>query len=284
MSPRRFAAPPAASKPRFGTRFLARSTAFTDSRNPQILPDLRDHAKAHVAEVVRLFAGEAPDDFAFVRAHARRRAEQRFPLEATLHAYRCGHRAISRWLRDAAAAARPQIAHRGDRRDRRFRHRIHQCHQRRDDVGLCRPHPPHRGRRRGSERRAPQYPARRLRRVRREDRAAPEIGRLPRSASVLLRRRGADADRRRARQSRARPATPGCSGQSLCADQHQDPRGPAQFAGGRGRIGVAPAVGLDGAANEPGRAPGFGFSCNSGPRSSPASAPIAPRRPRSPGP
>ncbi len=90
---------------------LSEVNAFTDSRNPQILPDLRDHAKAHVAEVVRLFAGEAPDDFAFVRAHARRRAEQRFPLEATLHAYRCGHRAISRWLRDAAAAARPQTAH-----------------------------------------------------------------------------------------------------------------------------------------------------------------------------
>ena len=63
------------------------------------------------AEVVRLFAGENPDDLAFVRAHARRRAEQRFPLEATLHAYRCGHRAISRWLRDAAASACPQIAH-----------------------------------------------------------------------------------------------------------------------------------------------------------------------------
>ena len=90
---------------------LSEVLAFTNSRNPQILPDLRDHAKAHVAEVVRLFAGEPSGDLAFVSAHARRRAEQRFPLEATLHAYRCGHRAISRWLRDAAASVCPQIVH-----------------------------------------------------------------------------------------------------------------------------------------------------------------------------
>ena len=83
---------------------------FSDSRNPQILPDLKAHSKDHVAEVTRLFAGEAPDDFAFVRAHARRRAEQRFPLEVSLHAYRCGHRVLSRWLRDAAAGARPESA------------------------------------------------------------------------------------------------------------------------------------------------------------------------------
>ncbi len=45
-----------------------------------------------------------------MRAHARRRAEQRFPLEVTLHAYRCGHRVMSRWLRDAAASLRPESA------------------------------------------------------------------------------------------------------------------------------------------------------------------------------
>ena len=89
---------------------LGEVAAFSDSRNPQILPDLKAHSKDHVAEVTRLFAGERADDFAFVRAHARRRAEQRFPLEVSLHAYRCGHRVLSRWLRDAAAAARPESA------------------------------------------------------------------------------------------------------------------------------------------------------------------------------
>ncbi len=89
---------------------LSEVAGFSDSRNPQILPDLKGHSKDHVAEVTRLFAGEEPDDFGFVRAHARRRAEQRFPLEVSLHAYRCGHRVLSRWLRDAAAGARPDSA------------------------------------------------------------------------------------------------------------------------------------------------------------------------------
>ena len=89
---------------------LGEVAAFTDTRNPQVLPDLRGHSQAHIGEVVRLFAGGILSDFAFVQAHARQRAEQRFPLEATLHAYRCGHRVISRWLRDAAATLRPANA------------------------------------------------------------------------------------------------------------------------------------------------------------------------------
>jgi DNA-binding PucR family transcriptional regulator len=87
---------------------LGEVRAFSDSRNPQVLPDLKEHSKRHVEEVARLFEGEPPGDFAFVRQHARLRAEQRFPLEATLHAYRCGHRVISRWLRDAASTLRLQ--------------------------------------------------------------------------------------------------------------------------------------------------------------------------------
>ena len=84
--------------------------AFSQSRNPQILPDLKAHGAAHVAEMLRLYEGGEVGDFDFVRAHARRRAEQRFPLEAVLHAYRCGHRVFSRWLRDAALAACPRDA------------------------------------------------------------------------------------------------------------------------------------------------------------------------------
>ena len=43
-------------------------------------------------------------EFEFVREHARVRAEQHFPLEASLHAYRCGHQVLSRWMRAAAVA------------------------------------------------------------------------------------------------------------------------------------------------------------------------------------
>lgn len=76
--------------------------SFSESANPAVLPELRSHCREHVDEIHRLVGGGAPGDFAFVRAHAERRAEQRFPLEATLHAYRCGHRVISKWVRDAA--------------------------------------------------------------------------------------------------------------------------------------------------------------------------------------
>jgi sugar diacid utilization regulator len=86
---------------------LAEVPAFSASGNPEILPTLAAHAGEHIHEIRRLFAGGDIGDFQFVRTHAQRRAEQHFPLEAVLHAYRCGHRILSRWLRDAAVAARP---------------------------------------------------------------------------------------------------------------------------------------------------------------------------------
>lgn len=87
---------------------LAEVPAFSASANPDILPELNRHAGEHIQEIRRLFGGGEIGDFEFVRMHARHRAEQRFPLEATLHAYRCGHRIVSHWLRDAAIATGPQ--------------------------------------------------------------------------------------------------------------------------------------------------------------------------------
>ena len=84
--------------------------AFTASGNPDILPELSAHTAQHVHEIRRLFAGGEIGDFTFVREHARRRAEQKFPLEATLHAYRCGHKILSRWMRDAALASAYEFA------------------------------------------------------------------------------------------------------------------------------------------------------------------------------
>jgi hypothetical protein len=87
---------------------LAEIPAFSASGNPDILPELGRHAGEHVQEIRRLFGSGEIGDFEFVRAHARNRAEQHFPLEAMLHAYRCGHRVLSHWLRDAAIATRPE--------------------------------------------------------------------------------------------------------------------------------------------------------------------------------
>jgi len=87
---------------------LAEVPAFSNSGNPEILPSLSAHTGEHIQEIRRLFGGGAVGDFEFLTTHAHRRAEQRFPLDAILHAYRCGHRILSHWLRDAAVAAVPK--------------------------------------------------------------------------------------------------------------------------------------------------------------------------------
>jgi hypothetical protein len=81
---------------------LAEVPEFSKSRNPDLLPELAGHGREHVDEIVRLLRGGGIGRFDFVHEHARRRAEQRFPLEATLHAYRSGHKVLSRWLRESA--------------------------------------------------------------------------------------------------------------------------------------------------------------------------------------
>ena len=84
---------------------LADVSAFSQSGNPDVLPQLDQHGGENLQEIRRLLGGGEVGGFDFVRTHAQRRAAQRFPLEATLDAYRCGHRILSRWLRDAAIAA-----------------------------------------------------------------------------------------------------------------------------------------------------------------------------------
>lgn len=76
--------------------------AFSDSGNPDVLPELGAHAGDHIRELRRLLGGGDVGNFEFVALHARHRAEQKFPFEATLHAYRCGHKVLSHWMRDAA--------------------------------------------------------------------------------------------------------------------------------------------------------------------------------------
>ena len=84
--------------------------AFSQSRNPDVLPDLASHGPQHTDEIVRLLRGGEVGDFEFVREHVRRRADNRFPLEATLHAYRCGHKVFSHWVREATLKAAPPKA------------------------------------------------------------------------------------------------------------------------------------------------------------------------------
>lgn len=85
--------------------------AFTDSGNPDVLPELERHLEAQVDEVRRLLGGDPPGDLAFVAGHAERRAEQKFPLDALLQAYRCVHKLLSAWIRDAALETADETAH-----------------------------------------------------------------------------------------------------------------------------------------------------------------------------
>jgi sugar diacid utilization regulator len=67
---------------------IAAEAAFTDSANPKILPLLRRHLADLVAANLQLLRGEAPAAADYVREFARQAAEQYFPLEPILHAYR----------------------------------------------------------------------------------------------------------------------------------------------------------------------------------------------------
>lgn len=79
--------------------------AFSDSGNPDVLPELDRHCGEQLHEIQRLLSGGEVGDFEFAKAHAQRRAAQRFPLEAMLGAYRCCQPILSYWLREAVMAA-----------------------------------------------------------------------------------------------------------------------------------------------------------------------------------
>ena len=85
--------------------------AYSESGNPDVLPELSSHLEAVVQVARELLGGGRLDNFEFVTRHAERRAEQRFPLDAVLHAYRCVHRMLARWVRDAALEIADDSAH-----------------------------------------------------------------------------------------------------------------------------------------------------------------------------
>ena len=88
-------------------RVVAEIPAFTESRNPQIVLSLKEHSAVYVGELCRLLERGAVGDFGFVGDYARHLVDHRFPLEATLHSYRCGHKVMSYCVRDAILAEAP---------------------------------------------------------------------------------------------------------------------------------------------------------------------------------
>lgn len=76
--------------------------AFTASGNPDVIPELGKHIEDHIGEICSLLSGRRAGDLAFVREHAKRRAGQKFPLDAILAAYRVIHRQSADFIQAAA--------------------------------------------------------------------------------------------------------------------------------------------------------------------------------------
>lgn len=72
--------------------------AFTESRNPWVLPQLENHLSGLFDEVLRLLEGGQVEDFLFVQVYAKDCANNYFPMESILHAYRYTHREFLHWL------------------------------------------------------------------------------------------------------------------------------------------------------------------------------------------
>jgi sugar diacid utilization regulator len=85
--------------------------AYSDSGNPEIVPELLVHITALADAIPGLLGGQQASDFDPIRAHAERCAGQRFPLEALLHTYRLAHKTLFPWIRDAALECAPESAH-----------------------------------------------------------------------------------------------------------------------------------------------------------------------------
>ncbi|MDH3439487.1 MAG: hypothetical protein OEM63_01950, partial [Gammaproteobacteria bacterium] len=86
-------------------------SAYSETGNPDILPELRDHLDAQLDAVCLLLGDKWAADFSFVKSHAERRAEQKFPLDALLQSYRFLHKILSSWIRDAARETAADDAH-----------------------------------------------------------------------------------------------------------------------------------------------------------------------------
>lgn len=81
---------------------ISDAPAFNESGNPDVLPELKEHLRQHITAICHMLAGQPRSDLDFVRDHAKRCAEQKFPLDAVLAAYRCLHRAMVDWIQDSA--------------------------------------------------------------------------------------------------------------------------------------------------------------------------------------
>lgn len=80
---------------------LSEISAFSESRNPLATDLVKGESGELTDAVMRLLKHEGIGALAFTTQSGYRRADQRFPLEAMLHAFRVGQKTIIGWLRTA---------------------------------------------------------------------------------------------------------------------------------------------------------------------------------------
>ena len=85
--------------------------AYSDSGNPDVLPGLEEHITDHLTEIYRLVDGGKPGELGFVTDYARRKAEEKFPLDACHQAYRHIGKEVLDWVRKAALDVADKSAH-----------------------------------------------------------------------------------------------------------------------------------------------------------------------------
>lgn len=81
---------------------LQQVTAYTISRNPNIRKSLHTHLASLTYCFFEMFDSTKSPNIDFIVDYAEHLAEQHFPLEATLHTYRCVQKALSLQTRNAA--------------------------------------------------------------------------------------------------------------------------------------------------------------------------------------
>lgn len=89
---------------------LSEVPAYSASRNPDLFPELEQLLIAHFDQISELLSGQSPRELGFVADYARRRAEQKFPLDAELATCRYLHKATADWLRDTALKSADETA------------------------------------------------------------------------------------------------------------------------------------------------------------------------------
>jgi sugar diacid utilization regulator len=84
--------------------------AFTHSANPDLAPELQQHLQQLLGSICDTLTIHGAGDFKFARQYAKRRAEQKFPLEALLGSLALSHHSLLPWLRDASLTVATESA------------------------------------------------------------------------------------------------------------------------------------------------------------------------------